>query len=218
MRGHGSTPWRRALPLLLVAVALPGCDTTVHYKSRPRLPPPDIRFVDLAVVAAPVFRLVIPPDSPDEPSRLVAVHVHLRSRHPNPVVIRPERIRLLLPDGTLHLAFDPPRARELLARTQLARADLLYLDEEGSHVPPGGLTAQRRAALKKTVADELLAETRLEPGGRADGYVIIDTGRPFRDLSGLPLEVVTIDEAPPPKGTETVPLLARLSQARRPPE
>jgi len=174
--------------------------------------------VDLAIVAAPVFRLVIPPDSLDEPSRLIALHVRLRSHHPNPVVVRPEQIRLLLPNGRSHLAFDPPRAAEVLSRTELARADLLYLEDKGAHAPRGGLTATRRIRLKRLVRDELLRETRLEPGGRAEGYLVIDTGRPFRDLSGLPLELVAIDEAPPPKGRDTVPLLARLSQARRPPE
>jgi len=202
---------------LLAVVAVAGCKTTVYETSRPRLPPPEVRFVDLAVVAAPVFRLVIPPASPDTPSRLIAVHVRLRSRHSNPVVVRPDWIRLLLPDGNLNFAFDPPRAAELLLRTELARADLLYLDG-GGHGPPGGLDPARRAHLKKMVLAELLGETRLEPGDRAEGYLVIDTGRPFDNLAGLPLELVTTDEAPPPQGSESVALLARLSQPREPPE
>ena len=68
------------------------------------------------------------------------------------------------------------------------------------------------------VLAELLGETRLEPGDRAEGYLVIDTGRPFDNLAGLPLEVVTTDEAPPPQGSESVALLARLSQPREPPE
>jgi hypothetical protein len=150
----------------------------------PTLPAPSIE-----ARANPVFRLVVPPRPLDEPARLVAVFVRIENIDDGDLLIRPDRVRLELPDGARRFALDKPRAIEILKRSLLARYDLYYLDDDPPP-PRGGLSRQQQEYWTQRFHEDLLDDTRLAPGQSVEGFVIVDTGRRFRTLEDTVVEAI----------------------------
>jgi hypothetical protein len=192
----------RSIPVvalaLWVAVALltSGCPQAVPVAiPAAPTPPVDALRPRLRVRANPMFRLVIPRRSLDDPARLIAILVRVENIHDQPLGIRPERILLELPDGSRRFALDLPRAREIVERTTPARAELLYL-KHNPLSPPGGMTPSLQQYWRERLGDDLLAHSLLSPGDSAEGFVVVDTARRFASLQDTVVEAFAEPAAP----------------------
>lgn len=149
--------------------------------------------------ANPVFRLVIPPRPVDEPARLVAVFVRIENVDHRNLLIRPDRVRLELPDGSKRFALDKPRAIEILKRSLLARYDLYYRDDQPA-LPPSGLTREQQEYWTWRFQQDLLDATELAPGDTVEGFVVVDTGQRFRTLEDTVVEAIPHPAGSSPSG------------------
>ncbi len=140
----------------------------------------------------PVFRLVIPPRPLDEPTRLVALFVRIENIDQQPLLIRPDLLRLQLPDGSTRHALDKARASEIMSRSVLARYNLAYLANDPS-APPGGLSLRQLSYWTDRVHSDLLADVRLEPRETVEGFVVLDTGHRLRSLQDTAVEAFAQD-------------------------
>lgn len=195
LTGRGVT---RGVAMILLCSLATGCPhpsatpPSIAPTPRTSIPQPKIE-----AHANPVFRLIVPKRSRDEPSRLVVLAVRVENIHDEPLSIRPDRIRLELPDGSTCNALDRSRAVAILGHTSLARADLYYLDS-GTSAPAGGLTTATGRHAARKVREGLLADTRLAPGEAVGGFVIVDTRRRFRSLGNSVVEVNATATEPQP--------------------
>ncbi len=192
-RGPTNAPGLLALFALVWAV---GCPQQQRLPSRPA-PTPRIAIAEPRIEARthPAFRLIVRGNSLDEASRLVAIDVHIKNIHDIPLSIRPDLIRVELPDGSTSPALDQPRAKAILQRTRLARADLYYLEEE-PRPRAGGISGSERSRLQRYVGRRLLDNTRLGPGEIVTGYVVVDTRKSFEYLGGSVVEIVAHPSEP----------------------
>jgi hypothetical protein len=155
-------------------------------------PRADIPAPRIQARAHPAFRLVIPPRPVYAPTRLIAVYVRIENTHDEALVIRPDAIRLELPDGSIRLALDKPRAFEILRRSLLAR-----FDPYGDGKANLGSSKSEQLQWERRFRDELLDETQLSPGESVEGFVVVDTSRGFETLDDTVVEAV----AQPPDDT-----------------
>ena len=156
------------------------------------LPPPPLN-----VAASPIFRLVIPPNRANLPSRLVVLLVRVDNVDDQQREIRPERILLELPDGSRRFALDHPRALELLRRSILAPPEVA----DAAYYPSaGGLPIANQSYWHGRVRAELFPDRLLAPEESAEGYVIVDTGRRFWSLRDAAIEAF----AEPPQSEPAV--------------
>jgi hypothetical protein len=142
----------------------------------------------LSVTALPVYRLVTSPAVADSPSRLFVIQVRLATSDAA-LSVTPDDLTLVLPNGQPGRIFDRARSLELLRRTTLADADLSYLLRDGGHAP-GGLNEYARAALRDTVAGNLLTEGAFTADQPMEGFAVVDAGVTLLSLDGATLEVV----------------------------
>lgn len=199
----------RAAAIALLALNAAGCPQTAAPPQPPSatvpawIPPPR-----LSVRAQPIFRLVVPPNRTDLPTRLVVLFVRVDNIHHLPVTIGPERIRLELPDGSRRHALDAPRAVAILQRTVLAVPEIDGLDR-GGDMPDGGLRLPEHRYWHGRVLAELFPARDLGPGESAEGFVVVDTGRRFWSLRDSAIEAF----ADSPRQADAVPARALLGPA-----
>jgi hypothetical protein len=155
--------------------------------------------------AHPAFRLVIPPRPVHAPTRLVAVFVRIENIHSEPLMIRPNSIRLELPDGSIRLALDKARAFAILKRSLLARFD--PYDDGKANL---GLSRSEQVQWERRFQDELLDDTRLLPGESVEGFIVVDTSRRFKTLDDTVVEAVAQPPEENGNGDERYPVRVLL--------
>ncbi len=198
-----------------VALVASGCPFAAPPTPVPVAPTPRVIIPEPRIQARahPAFRLVIPPRPIGDPTRLVVVFVHIENIDDEPLVIRPDLIRLELPDGTTRFALDKPRAFEILKRSLLARFDAPNPrgDGEPSRIKSKpGISRSEQQRWEKRFRDELIANTRLSPGESIDGFVIVDTSRRFASLDDTVVEAVAVPADAPPGAVERYPVRVLL--------
>lgn len=155
--------------------------------------------------AHPAFRLVIPPRPVHAPTRLIAVFVRIENIHTEPLMIRPDLIRLELPDGSARLALDKARAFAILKRSLLAR-----FDPYGDGKANLGLSKSEQSQWERRFLDELLDDTRLLPGESVEGFIVVDTSRRFKSLDDTVVEAVAHPPEETGNGDERYPVRVLL--------
>lgn len=175
--------------LVVLSLAMCGCPRTAHYSSRPApTPRTSIPAPRIQARAHPAFRLVIPPRPIHAPTRLVVVFVHIENIDDVSLLIRPDLIRLELPDGSTRFALDKPRAVEILKRSLLARFEPARPHDSGRS--GSGLTKADQRRWERRFREELLSNTRLGPGEAVEGFVIVDTTRTFVTLDDTVVQAI----------------------------
>jgi hypothetical protein len=166
--------------IAVLAAACAACGIVPGWKKTPVVPPvvvsPPVKE-DVQVSAVPAFRLVVPATHDGSTSRLLVVNALVKNVGAVPLEFRPEAARLLLPDGSGGMVFDPPRAQELLRRTIPVSLD----------APPADAASERSRLAEIRYA--LLNGVSLEPGQQAHGYLVADMRAPVASLEGIVLEV-----------------------------
>ncbi len=167
-----------------------GCPRQPQSASRPA-PTPRISIPapKIKARAHPAYRLVIPPRSIDAPTRLVAVFVRVKNIDGEALLVRPDLIKLELPDGSSRTALDQPRAFEILKRSLLARYEF-----DGKQPSPS-----ERRLWERKFREELITDTQLAPGESVEGFVVVDTTREFPSLDDTVVEAVA-EATDPPEG------------------
>jgi hypothetical protein len=141
------------------------------------------------VSVVPAYRLILSPHLADAPSRLLVLHARLEALNDETLRLSPGDVTLRLPDGSPGKVFDPPRAIELLRRTDIGAADLSYVGREAGF-RPGGLPQAAKPAIKEEITTNLLYAGDFDRRQPIDGYLVVDTEAPLADLDGVVLEIV----------------------------
>jgi hypothetical protein len=183
--------WKAGLRNVACVVALSAwctaCGLFPIWNSKPPEPvvvtPVPVRR-SVQVSAAPAFRLIVPTTYGASVARLFVVNALVKNIGDAPLEFRPERARLLMPDGSAAgMVFDVPRAAEVLRRTRLASLGA-PVGSVGSDMPD-----YERSRMTREVSGLLLYGTTLLPGQEAHGYLIADAGTGITTFEGLALEV-----------------------------
>ena len=174
-----------ALPLLGACSLWPWGRTEAPVEPTPVIVRPPIVFA-----ASAAYRLVVDPGSADAPSRLQVLYARIQNAGDQAIVARSADIQFRLPDDTPGRIFDPPRVAELLRRTSSGMHDLSYLQSPGGYHPPGGLEANLQYGVDLQIIESLLDMIELAPGATKEGYLVVDTRKPFASLAGATLELV----------------------------
>ncbi len=143
----------------------------------------------MIVSAIPVYRLVLSPHLANAPSRLLVLHARLEALNDETLRLSPGDVTLTLPDGSPGKVLDPPRAIELLRRTDIGAADLSYVGQRNAP-GPAGLPQAAKPAIKEEVATNLLYAGDFNDRQPIDGYLVVDTETPLASLDGVVLEIV----------------------------
>jgi len=199
-----------AAGLAVACLLLSGCPRPQSVGPEPRKTPTPVLAPPVVEIRAnPVSRLIVAGRSADDAARLMVLSLRIENIHDEPLAIRPESIYLELPSGISLAAFDHPRARAIVERTTVARADRYYL-RRGTNPPPGGLSAVEKRAWRDQIRDRLLDRVELAPRESTEGFVVIDTKRRYRSLGDAIVEVVASPTTAEPGRTARYPVRVYL--------
>lgn len=177
---------RGAACVVVLSAWCAACGLFPSWKSKPVepvVPTPVPVKQSVQVSAAPAYRLIVPTSYGASIPRLFVVNTLVKNVGDAPLEFRPERARLLMPDGSSGTVFDVPRAAEVLRRTRLASLS----------APIGSISSDmsdgERTRMTSQVLGLLLYGTTLNPGQEAHGYIVADAGSGITTFEGLALEV-----------------------------
>jgi hypothetical protein len=185
--GRREAGWRGVACVVVLSAWCTACGLFPIWNSKPPEPvvvtPIPIK-PSVQVSAAPAFRLIVPTTYGASVARLFVVNTLVKNVGDAPLDFRPEKARLLMPDGSpAGMVFDVPRAAEVLRRTRLASLSA-PIGSIGSDMPD-----YERSQRTREVSGLLLYGTTLLPGQEAHGYLIADAGTGITTFEGLALEV-----------------------------
>lgn len=173
--------------LLVAALTLPGCvPVAPTVVSETPTPVPT-----LVVTAAASYRLQLPGNSANAPSRLLVVQASVEPSEATTIAVDYREFRLTLPDGSVAQIFDPERASTLVRRTLLAGPPVQggFAAVPGQ-TTPGAVPTPLRRRLEQDVLANVFDSGEASAGQGLHGYLVLDTGRPFASLDGAVLEVI----------------------------